>query len=242
MKKNATKERLFEVTARLDKTFIPKLNEEVLPTEDKKITTSYQTVTPESAEQGDFADQGWENEEGESMIPDQYDAEDGVTAVDKAVKFLKDNGGNEPSSSQFNTGVSYSTPDPDHNDDYFTKGIEKYYSFHLKGFTPEEEKAIFDKMKTGRNLPEQAVGATQTTGQPAVAGQPAVSQSPDVQYADQTYKMIAPTLQRIRTIDQFPAAFKGWFSMLGYSPQTSSITVSQIRIYVENVMRELGYK
>ena len=64
MKKNSTKERLFEVTARLDKTFIPKLNEEVLPTEDKRITTSYQTVTPESAEQGDFADQGWENEEG----------------------------------------------------------------------------------------------------------------------------------------------------------------------------------
>jgi hypothetical protein len=240
MKKNATKERLFEVIARLDKTFKPVLNEEVLPAEDKKIVTTYQIVTPESAEQGDFADQGWENEEGESMLPDQYD--EGITAVDKAVKFLQDNGGSEPSSSQFNYGVWYSTPDSDHNNDYFTKGIEKYYSFHLKGFTPEEEKAIFDKMKGGKNLPEQVVGATQTTGQPAVAGQPAVSQSPDVQYADQTYKMIAPTLQRIRTIDQFPAAFKGWFSSLGYSPQTSSITVSQIRIYVENVMRELGYK
>jgi len=235
MKKNATKERLFEVTARLDKTFKPVLNEEVLPAEDKRITTSYQTVTPESAEQGDFADQGWENEEGESMLADQYDTEEGITAVDKAVKFLKDNGGNEPSSSQFNTGVWYSTPDPDHNNNYFTKGEEKYYSFHLKGFTPEEEKAIFDKMK---NNVREEVTAAQTT----IAGQSAMSQSPDVQYADQTYKMIAPTLQRIRTIDQFPAAFKGWFSMLGYKPQTSNITITQVRIDVEQVMRELGYK
>ena len=109
MKKNATKERLFEVTARLDKTFKPVLNEEVLPVEDKRIATTYQIITPESAEQGDYDSQGWEDEEGESMIPDQYDAEDGITAVDKAVKFLKNNGGNEPSSSQFNTGVWYST-------------------------------------------------------------------------------------------------------------------------------------
>ena len=86
-------------------------------------------------------------------------------------------------------------------------------------------------------LPEE-VTAAQTT----IAGQSQMSQSPDVQYADQTYKMIAPTLQRIRTIDQFPAAFKGWFSMLGYKPQTSNITITQIRIDVEQVMRELGYK
>jgi hypothetical protein len=87
------------------------------------------------------------------------------------------------------------------------------------------------------NLNEQ-VTAAQTT----IAGQSAMTQSPDVQYADQTYKMIAPTLQRIRTIDQFPAAFKGWFSMLGYKPQTSNITITQVRIDVEQVMRELGYK
>jgi hypothetical protein len=89
-------------------------------------------------------------------------------------------------------------------------------------------------------LPEQVVTAAKI-GAPAVAGQPQ-AQSPDVQYADDTYKMIAPTLQRIRTIDQFPEAFKGWFSSLGYKPQLSNITVTQVRIDVEQVMRELGYK
>lgn len=114
---------------------------------DKKIATTYQTVTPESAEQGDYADQGWEDEEGESMTPDEYDAEDGITAVDKAVRFLQDKGGNEPSSSQFHEGVWYSTVDPERD---FHTGEEKYYSFHLKGFTPEEEAQIFEKINLRR--------------------------------------------------------------------------------------------
>ena len=59
MKKNATKERLFEVTARLDKTFKPILNEEVLPAEYKIIATTYQIVTPESSEQVVYDSRGW---------------------------------------------------------------------------------------------------------------------------------------------------------------------------------------
>ena len=239
MKKNATKERLFEVTARLDKTFKPVLNEEVLPAEDKRIATTYQIVTPESAEAGDFSDQGWEDEEGVSMIPDQYDAEDGITAVDKAVKFLKDKGGNEPSSSQFNVGVWYSTPDPDR--DYHT-GEETYYSFHLKGFTSEEEKVIFDKMRTGKNLPEQQnlqelqpIAATSTATQQ-------YGQQPDVTYADSTYKQIAPALKQINTPEKFAGAFKGWFQYLGYSPQANTITIPRVKMDVENALKELGYR
>ena len=242
MKKNATKERLFEVTARLDKTFKPVLNEEVLPAEDKRIATTYQTVTPESAEQSDFADHGWENEEGESMLPDQYDTEEGITAVDKAVKFLQDNGGTEPSSSQFNTGVWYGTPDPDHNNDYFTKGEEKYYSFHLKGFTPEEEAEIFNKIKGGENLPQQQnvqeiapIAATSTATQQ-------YGQQPDVTYADSTYKQIAPALKQINTPEKFAGAFKGWFQYLGYTPQGANITVQRIKMDVESALKQLGYR
>ncbi len=110
---------------------------------DKRIATTYQVVTPESAEQGDYADQGWEDEDGESMVPDEYDVEEEKTAVDKAVEFLTDKGGLEPSSSHFNTGVWYSTIDPERD---FHSGEEKYYSFHLKGFTPEEEAQIFEKI------------------------------------------------------------------------------------------------
>jgi hypothetical protein len=120
-----------------------KVNENV-ETSDKLIKTTYQTVTPESAAKGGFEDQGWEDEEGKSMSPDEYDIEEGVTAIDKAVEFLKDNGANEPSSSQFNTGVWYSTPDGEKN---YTTGEEKFHSFHLKGFTPEEEEEIYNRMK-----------------------------------------------------------------------------------------------
>jgi hypothetical protein len=114
-------------------------------TQDKIITTTYQIVTPESAEQGDYAEQGWKDEEGESMTPDEYDMEDGVTAIDKAVEFLKHNGANEPSSSPTitigNTWYSTSSPDID-----YTTGAETYYSYHLKGFTPEEEQEIYKRI------------------------------------------------------------------------------------------------
>lgn len=81
-------------------------------------------------------------------------------------------------------------------------------------------------------VPEQAPAAGYGTQQ----------QQPDVAYADQTYKMIAPALKRIRTVQQFPVAFKGWFAALGYNPQSSPLTIAQARIAVENAMKELGYK
>ena len=111
---------------------------------DKIITTTYQTVTPESAEEGDFEDQGWEDEEGESMLPDKWDIEEGLTAVDKAVEFLTNSRyTTEPSSSQFHQGVWYSTPDADQN---YTTGEDTYYSCHLNGFTEEEEAEIYKRV------------------------------------------------------------------------------------------------
>lgn len=111
---------------------------------DKIIKTTYQIVTPESAEDGDFADQGWDDEEGESMLPDEYDIEDGITAVDKAVDFLKNEKyTTEPSSNEFYVGLSYSTPDPDRN---YSTDEETYYTCHLYGFTIEEEYEIWKKM------------------------------------------------------------------------------------------------
>jgi hypothetical protein len=122
---------------------LKKFNEHI-NNDDKVITTTYYTVTPESAENGDFDDQGWDDEDGVSMIPDEYDIEDNITAVDKAVEFLKnDKYTTKPSSSQFYVGLSYSTPDPDR--DYST-GEETYYTCHLNGFTPEEEYEIWKIM------------------------------------------------------------------------------------------------
>ena len=111
---------------------------------DKVIKTSYYTITPESAEYGDFADSGWYDEDGESMLPDEYDIEENISAIDKAVEFLKNEKyTTEPSSSQFEVGISYSSVSPDHN---YSTGEETYYTCYLYGFTPEEEFEIYKKV------------------------------------------------------------------------------------------------
>ena len=110
---------------------------------DKRIRITYSRTTPESAEQGDFSETGWINQEGEDMTPDLYDIEEGKTAVDKAVEFLKNEGVIEPSSSDFHPGNWYSTEWQ--NVDMRT-GEDEERSYHLVGFTPEEEKEIYDRV------------------------------------------------------------------------------------------------
>ena len=160
MKNNNTKERLFEVTGKLDKTFKPKLNEDI----------DWGNIAKEK-----YGVQNW----------------DTMNDIDK---------------------------------ESLIKQMEK---------TAEHDTWV----KKEFGLPEQVTAAAQTTNV-----QQTDMSTPQTQYADQTYKMIAPALQRIRTVDQFPAAFKGWFSALGYKPQASPLTIAQVRIDVEQVMRELGYK
>jgi hypothetical protein len=100
---------------------------------------SYSRTTPESAEHGDFSETGWVNEEGGSCTPDDYDREDGLTCVDLAVKMLKD-GAAYPSSTHFHTGIWYSA---DCGTLDYRTGEDEERSYHLKGFSPEEERAIF---------------------------------------------------------------------------------------------------
>jgi hypothetical protein len=118
----------------------------------KLIRVSYEIVTPEDAEAGDTDNRGWENEEGQDVTPDKFDTEEGITAVDNAVKFIEREGGIHASSSHFNPGVWYST---EGNQDPHT-GATSTYSFHLDGFTPEEEQEIFNritKKKVTENSP-----------------------------------------------------------------------------------------
>jgi hypothetical protein len=118
---------------------------------DKVITTTYQTTTPESLEDGNFSDQGWED--GESMLPDEYDIDEDITAVDKATEFLKRKKyATEPSSNKFYVGLFYSTPDPDK--DYST-GEETTYSCFLNGFTPEEEYEIWKLMTNFKEITDK---------------------------------------------------------------------------------------
>ena len=87
------------------KTAFNTIYESEMQQQEPKIRISYETWDEDSVDAGETDDKGWENEEGVSMQPDQYDLEEGLTPVDLAVKFLTDNGPMEASSSHFNSGV-----------------------------------------------------------------------------------------------------------------------------------------
>jgi hypothetical protein len=105
-----------------------------------RIVVTYDVVTPESAEQGDIADAGFENEEGIDMTPEC----DEETAIDNAVNYLRQYGPVEPSSSQFHPEVWYTQTDADI--DYRT-GAETRKSFHLKDFNEEDQREIYRRIR-----------------------------------------------------------------------------------------------
>jgi thioredoxin reductase (NADPH) len=109
----------------------------------RKIVTTFSRTTPAGEDEYPDEEHGWIDEEGTDMEPDEHDKSDGLTAVSKAVRFLKNEGAIEASSSHFNPGVWYSTEYQ--TIDYGT-GTDEQRSFHLKGFTIEEEKEIWNDM------------------------------------------------------------------------------------------------
>lgn len=108
-----------------------------------RITTTYNRTTPESVERGDFSESGWRDEEGVVMEPDENDRAEGITAVDKAVNFLKREGASRhaSSSSSFHVGAWYSTGWDSVN---YRTGEEEELNFHLEDFTPEQEEQIWN--------------------------------------------------------------------------------------------------
>lgn len=104
-----------------------------------RIRITYDVVTPESAEHGDFAESGWIDEDGYVMEPD-----DDETLVDCAVRFLKRECIGHASSSHFHPGIWYTTDDG--CIDYRT-GADRQRSFHLKCFTEADERAIFEALR-----------------------------------------------------------------------------------------------
>ena len=108
--------------------------------DDPRIRTSFDIVTPESAQEGDVAESGWIDQEGQPMTPDEDEQAKGITAVQNAIEWLISHNAVHSSASQFHPGIWYSTePDVD-----YRTGEEETHNFHLSGFTPEEEKAIWD--------------------------------------------------------------------------------------------------
>lgn len=86
-------------------------------------------------------------EETEDCTPDQWDTEDGLSAVDKAITFLTDEGITEPSDSpNWHRGTWYSYVDGSYVSDYRT-GEETAVSAHLDdSWTDEEARTIYERL------------------------------------------------------------------------------------------------
>jgi hypothetical protein len=117
------------------------------------IKKTYEVITPESAREGDAAERGWEDEAGTEITPDELDLDeaegDELAAVVSLV--VKHIGQGVEASDYPSCAVShtwYTDADPDR--DYST-GAETYYSYHLSGFTMDEELAIYAAL-TGRTV------------------------------------------------------------------------------------------
>jgi hypothetical protein len=99
------------------------------------ITITYEIVTPESAKQGDVEERGWIDDEGVAMA-----------SPAEAIKFLRDKGATQASSTAFHPGVWYS----DCGDTDYKTGADETRSYHLKGFTERAQRIIFDAINGGR--------------------------------------------------------------------------------------------
>jgi hypothetical protein len=111
---------------------------------DKGFLITFDLYTEESTAQGDTEDGGYAGVE--NCTVDEFD-DDGITAVDKAIRFLSREHSVCASSSHFHTGVWYS--DTDNDIDYRT-GEETQHSYHPVNFTADEQRAIFDAIKVIR--------------------------------------------------------------------------------------------
>tara|TARA_Y100000588_G_scaffold391068_1_gene498590 strand:+ start:950 stop:1351 length:402 start_codon:yes stop_codon:yes gene_type:complete len=105
------------------------------PTDYARITTTYDIVTLESAEDGDVAESGWEDEVGHDCRPDDYDRDNGLlTPVHMAVAFLSgkclDSGGGPETYYEADGHTNMYT------------GARTRLAFHLVGFLPDELDAI----------------------------------------------------------------------------------------------------
>jgi hypothetical protein len=105
----------------------------------KCFKATYTVTSEASAEAGDYADSGTIESKDITCDPDEYDIEEGLTAVDIAVLELKKDGAIYPCNSTFHPRTWYTT---EGNTDYRT-GDETRYSYHPYGFTDDELEAIF---------------------------------------------------------------------------------------------------
>jgi len=126
------------------------------------INVTYDIVTPESAEEGDVAERGWDD----SMLitPDDLDEDDGIGWVEAAAKKLRyESGGSLEADSSAGVPRWFTETDVVQDRGYFERGEERRRSFHPEGFTDAEMVVLakelgvygFRKNKRGSRRPKK---------------------------------------------------------------------------------------
>lgn len=96
-----------------------------------RVKSSYEIITQESVAEGDAAERGWLNEEGELF-----------GSADEVARHLRDKGVIEPSSSCFHKGVWYNTESQQN----MHTGAYESESYFIHGATVGQERRIFKKL------------------------------------------------------------------------------------------------
>jgi hypothetical protein len=109
------------------------------------IRITYDIRTPESAEHGDYAESGWVDEVGESMEPDEYEQDEGISVIDKTVEYLQDHSAIEPSEAGRGASPRWWT-DYEYDEDFRT-GRSESRSYHLTGYSETERQNIYRMMR-----------------------------------------------------------------------------------------------
>jgi hypothetical protein len=113
----------------------------------RRIKISYDVVTPESAEIGDFAETGWENEKGVCIDPNELDVDEFGSEFAAVVAIAVETIGNGVEASDSPTccpGHTWYTKIDGEMD--YEDGSEKRLSYHLDEFSEEEEEAIYAEL------------------------------------------------------------------------------------------------
>lgn len=114
---------------------------EVLP----RVRVTFEIVTPESAEDGDYAATGWINEDGIAFDDSDLDADDpdAATYGDAIARFIdRDGGPVECSGSEITPHYAPWFSACDATVDYRT-GAEERRSWHVEGLTGDEWRTLF---------------------------------------------------------------------------------------------------
>ena len=116
------------------------------PIKEHSIAVTFEIYEVAEDGEGEERERGWLHppEDPIWVEPDEYDVGEGRTAVDEAVDYLRGEGATQASSSHFHGGVWYI-----HEGGMNVQGQVENNSYHLKGFTNEEELLVFQRI-TGR--------------------------------------------------------------------------------------------